>query len=530
MYTSHNNQSSNLAQKIFHYRDDLKLSVFPAHKAKKTPLVEWKHFQYHRPYRKDIQLWLNLNIEFNLCVAGGLASENLAVLDCEYEEIFHEMIYKFKKAGFQTWTILSGGKKGGGHIYFRLPFPAAGKNYKESGKVLIELKGHGQQVISEGSLHPDGREYRTLFNHEKIVHIDDVRKLDFLNKFFPVLSKELEVIHDKPSGFSETAFLKLTGLDRPKSFRETDRSAHEFGIVLSCVGRGLDFHSVLSSFITHAYPGSKFSQLYQESQENGIRWLQQSYNNANTINSKKRSRVIETLKDLKEKVSQITFTGSTKHTDKVVLLTFIEKGIESNSNLVSASIRHLAEQAGINKTTLYKSVKRLIQTGWLVEKKRSNSLSLLPSEYEIQFGLFQNEALKNFENKNIQIPKLNDDVFAHKGLGKTGLEIYTLILNSINGISLKEILEMGKESFARRTVHRKITTMLEIGMINKKNGLFRINEFPDMKKLASYLGTLGLNARRKHGHKLETRAHKKNLETLQEFCPNLFETIENTPE
>ena len=154
-------------------------------------ICKWQRFNLSRPTDRQLVLWEKAfaadKHQIGICMGRG--SRGLHVIDCETHDHFQAVIEAFRAKDIQTWVILSGGNKGGGHVYFRLPAELALDPFQvkddptKPDRVTIELLSGTKWVRSPGSIHPaSGRENLFVQDGEivRFDHPDQLRDLPFL--------------------------------------------------------------------------------------------------------------------------------------------------------------------------------------------------------------------------------------------------------------------------------------------------------------------------------------------------------------
>ena len=94
----------------------------------------------------------------------GCGPSNLTVVDCDYGINTLEEFLAWKKTHNlpDTFTVLSGRDGFGVHMYYSGAVPTCGF---QIGAVTGELKSLGGYVVGPGSIHPSGKKYTVLFDH-----------------------------------------------------------------------------------------------------------------------------------------------------------------------------------------------------------------------------------------------------------------------------------------------------------------------------------------------------------------------------
>src|SRR5690606_14577298 len=126
-------------------------NVFPQPYARKGG-YPWKQFQYTR---LDIY---SLPAAFagrcNIAVMMGRTSDNLFVIDEETREQFEYYVQELTRRHIPICAAVSGGKKGGGHLYLRC-IEGEIANIPPGKLKDAEIRGNHCYVLMPPSIHPD---------------------------------------------------------------------------------------------------------------------------------------------------------------------------------------------------------------------------------------------------------------------------------------------------------------------------------------------------------------------------------------
>jgi hypothetical protein len=101
------------------------------------------------------------------------------------------------------------------------------------------------------------------------------------------------------------------------------------------------------------------------------------------------------------------------------------------------------------------------------------------------------------------------DAFRHLGLGKTGAEMWAILLDC------REVTERQlRESTGRHrtTVKRKLMSMFQMGMVEPLgDGIWRVVTAVDLDVIAEALGTAGKGEAQREKHRRQREAHRRAL-------------------
>jgi hypothetical protein len=145
------------------YFVNIGISVIPVHYRAKTPAVEWGEFGYRPgnpsrlPTEQEIARWFASELT-NIGICTGW--QGLTVLDFDDANEYGKWLAAgddvVRRSAYRVQTSR------GVHVYVRLPHA---ERARKVGKV--DIKGIGGYVLSAGSIHPSGAEYRAM--RERIV-------------------------------------------------------------------------------------------------------------------------------------------------------------------------------------------------------------------------------------------------------------------------------------------------------------------------------------------------------------------------
>lgn len=217
------------------------LSVVAALPRSKVPLLEWKAYQYEPPSCFERKAMFSFENDLNIGVVCGVASDNLAVIDCESRQAFGKQLRQCERAGIaDTWIDET---YRGGHILTKTPVAVQGKSFKTDG---FEVRAQGQFVLLPPSTHPTGAVYRFINQPAAIVKVPSLEALDWL-KLEPA---------SQHKALPRRARQILLGdhYDRYDS-----RSEAEQAIVTSLFNSGFNFYETLALF--RSYSPAKFAEI-----------------------------------------------------------------------------------------------------------------------------------------------------------------------------------------------------------------------------------------------------------------------------
>jgi DNA-binding transcriptional regulator YhcF (GntR family) len=252
---------------------------------------------------------------------------------------------------------------------------------------------------------------------------------------------------------------------------------------------------------------------------------------AKQLSERERKHLDLVERALKADTGNIFWKGTGGSTRKALLEA--HHAIMKRSHLYySASVRELAEEAGISINTVSKNNTKLEEEGWIVRIVKGNSED--GSIYTIRYPFYisfptkadtrkHGESLHSIsEYHNCDLREctnspcfasdnpLNDsncDVWRWKGLGKTKFQTWKLLDIHV-GRSVKELAALSNRHV--NTVRDQLNALKSYGLAEKtKTGWFRC--YSDADELATELGVAGTLWKQAYDHKAQRESYKEYL-------------------
>ena len=492
---------------IEYHRQELK--VIPLKAGSKIPALKPA---YDRPFL-NLQEYEKYfyNTDFNIGVECGRASKGLTVIDVDDRN-------QYRKHKTELDALIKTGApvvetKRGFHIYTRCP-QAMGRAFDKVTGIDIKSSGH---VVAPPSLLETGQLY--LFREElKEIPFLELEQIPFKSRerntpgtdLIRTESGILIPYDERPHGIPMRLFQALDGIKG----EYPSRSEADQALITYCVNNGWTAENIIYLFEVHATKETKF----KEKGNHGYSYLKTCYSNAVEYLTNNRTaidRQIDSLTLWTE--NKDNWKGRTALTDQAVFQAFLQ--IARRTGKVSdiyASIREIAEAAGIGKDTASKALERIP----FLKLLRKDIDCFKPAVWSIKTPkhMIRNATKTDIPTHSpcIKGLELNHDLFRIKALGKNGRLILTG-LDFKEWRSLSEIVAL--TNINRRTIERKISKMEYAGLIEIKgqlhNRLFRRIENADLNKAAEILGTAGTLKRQRAKHKIERGAYRKAFETKE---------------
>ena len=474
------------------YRDN-GLQSFCLPSGSKRPSGPWKRFT-ERPNTTQ-QLHDMFTRDSNIAVVCGQISGNLVVLDFDSMAAFRR--YQRMMAPLLNDALVVKTARGV-HVWVRLPFvPRTSKPYPD-----IDIKGEGGYVVAPRSLHPTGAQY-TFWDEFVNPPVIDPSLLPFEVLEYgaaPAKAKKekaqshIYIEAPRPYGIPSRLWRGLRGeLD---SSRYASRSEQEMALVTNCVKDGWSWDEVEALFLMHAVLGTKFRDKCVNP-EKASAWLYSAYNASQEYLAANRRQIdIE----IERFASLAYFEGRTRHTDEAVFHAIIEIARRAGKvSRIGASVREVAELAGIQRCTAKRSIHRIpwIQRETKSEEDVSASYSLiLPRDNDQDTG----KGLALFGTTR------SGDIWTCHGLGRTGRLVYHAL--GVEARSASQVIEATRLS--RRTAYRKLAALEALGAALAVPGGW-VQGPLDEDAAAKALGVDGVLERRKKQHIEDRKKYQAHL-------------------
>ena len=290
----------------------------------------------------------------NIAVLCGAVSGNVMQIDAETPRAFDRQYELVHRAGLiNTWIDRT--PSGGGHFSFRLPFPV-----KTRGKVEdVEILSEGRISLLPPSVAVSKRDeglhaYEFANRPAQILTVESIDQLHWLNLEQASLLTQFRAYPRKAQRLLEGEW------DRQ---RYASRSEAEQAIIASLVGAGFSWDSIVSAF--RRYPAAgKFASISQADTHAGLEWLRVSWNKARDFcanTSPARKNALELL----NYAHSIPWHGRSGSSMRAVFVAHCGLSFRSGRRIYHASVRDIAEFAGVDKTTAATSTNRLRAAGAL---------------------------------------------------------------------------------------------------------------------------------------------------------------------
>jgi Bifunctional DNA primase/polymerase, N-terminal len=475
------------------------LTVIPALPRDKAAAVNWKPFQVEAP-SEVLRNAMFAEPGLNIAVVCGSVSGNFLNLDCETSRAFDREYDRCNRAGLSdTWVVRS--PSGGGHISFRLPFPI-----KSRGKVNdVEIKAQDTYCLAPPSVavsKVDGslQSYQFANRSPTILTVESLDQLHWLHL-------ERASLHLAFRSYPRKAQRLLKG--EWERHRYGSRSEVEQAIVTVLVNAGYSFDQILSAFNNNPAAG-KFSELQHKDPGHAVDWLRRSYNEARAwtvTQSAARKNALELL----HYAHSIPWRGRSGSSQRAVFIAHCGLAYRCGGPTYHASVRDIAELAGVDKNTASTATARLCAAGALnlVQESAFNFASRfeLPNfrdlEEQTKFHTLTTTPCEGvYEVSSFLLP----EAFRSRGLGRSAFEV----LQAINPapLSAQQIAEKSGRNV--QTVRGALKRLKPHGLVVKAGKLWygcALKDI-DLDHLSRAVGMKGAAIHQRERHKAERLRHR----------------------
>jgi DNA-binding transcriptional regulator YhcF (GntR family) len=394
----------------------------------------------------------------------------------------------------------------------------------------------------------DLRQYRLIAGNLR--HLPSLTLADIL----PILQNQDTTTQKTTLRIPPRALALLNGGDALKCY--ASRSEVAQSIIASLVNAGFDDPAIVNVF--QKYKQGKFAELYTRNARKAEEWLRRSITEARRFceahNSPARQRALEALAWLES----TPMSGAGARTDRAILAAHFSIAARAARAEWGASVRTLAELAGVNRDTASNSNQRLCADDFLqlvrpgggdcaslftygsqiAEDRKEAEKNAPPSSSSSAAAAFAAEVDKprhTLSTSSVRkCPTLSiHDAFRYRGLGKTGGEVYASLQDT--PATVKELAQV--TGAHKKTVKRVLVRMSKIvdGMTGEVLQMVECDDSGrwqaldvDLELVARVIGTAGTGERQRATHALERQKQQRYLteRSLNYDKTRQFKTIE----
>ncbi len=498
---------------------DLGFDVIPLKENDKRPLLPgWNQLSPE-------EQWSQAPDGANLGIRCG-GECRVCVIDCDDKNLpgtYVNVTRQLAGWGFaqNEYPVVQTASGVGRHIYLSLAGDLPAGNYSnlcaEYGAGEVRY-GPGAYVVSPPSV-VDGCQYGLLGGDFRQLPRIDVADIFQLTGKEPVFVNHEGWQGNSAGGIPRVVKALLNG-------RKTDnfqsRSEVEQSILARLINAGKSYAQIEGFFLKNIHkPGvAKFAEKYRKDPKCGLEWLRISYESAVQFCQTPSPATLHARQLIAWATSK-AWEGRTGSTDRAVFIAHCQIAERAGKYEYAASVRELAELAGIGAMTADRATHRLSEAGYLTLVQAA--VGDLSNKYRLEV---HNDTLpKDTMCGSVSLCSFQQhDSFrrAFGGLGKSGFQIWQYLMDFPHGVSAKDIAKLtGRHITTVRRILNKMSQLIdtvtgEIFVLVEKTGDLWIAREIDLDTVSQILGTAGLGRKQKERHADERRRHQKDLARIRE--------------
>lgn len=502
-------ESKTQAAAFFAYKSGF--NVFPQPYARKGG-YPWKQFQYTR---LDIY---SLPAAFagrcNIAVMMGRTSDNLFVIDAETREQFEYYVQELTRRHIPICAAVSGGKKGGGHLYLRC-IEGEIANIPPGKLKDTEIRGNHCYVLMPPSIHPDTHKPYTWLTLNQTPPRVSIKDLAWLGV-------TLERKQTKPPAL-EIPYASLSRRNRDfllNGAPSGERNDRLFAAACDMKGNGYDEAHALQVLMSAA----RFCGLPERSSRDTI----QSAYSKPRLPAKPFARATNHPHEWEQAIAwaqSVTWSGRGGAGNYAAFMALC--GLARHAapdGRFRASHREIAERARMNRNTVGAVLKRLAALGLIAleghDKTSGATLVRLTWQKAAKSDLQNQDTPYHPVGGGVSVPVLQNvlasDAAERKALGVRGSQLYAVLLSQKAPQTRKALAQA-----ARLTYHQACAALKRLarfGLVVEKrtsDGKPCFEVAPDAartpdaldQQVAAAAGTLGKAQQRRDKHRRERMRH-----------------------
>lgn len=284
--------------------------------------------------------------------------------------------------------------------------------------------------------------------------------------------------------------------------RYPSRSEADAAFCLGARNAGWAFDDVRRAFADRSNElGAKYRERLRRSPQAADAYLELTYGKAHA-KWQRTSRFDEQLARIEAAVAAAEWPGGTGTSDLAAMLVLLSISARARTLTVSASVRRVAEAAGIGTDTASNALRRL-QPRWV--RRLTWGSGNLASEYR----LADQEVCPGVRLDRAR-PEQFATVLAHDafrgggGLGKGCAHVFVLAARPRTARELSTLIGVDDT-----TIRRRLARLHEFGLVTATpSGLWVAVRSIDLDAVAEKLGTAGKGLRKKQGHEIEREMYR----------------------
>lgn len=410
------------------------------------------------------------------------------------------------------------------HLYMRSADSLPGhwkRLRRDFGKGELRF-GPASFVVAPGSV-VDGREYRLLAGDlRQLPRLEraDLRELIDLDTS-PVLR-----IADAPA-VPRLARAILRG-DADVCGRYPSRSEAEAAAITALINSGHDFGSVLALFQTNSAAG-KYAELRQHSERDALRWLRRTFDVQATWAETHESAGRRVARVALAWVMSQPWPGRTGNSNRAVMLAHCAIAYRAGALTYAASLRRLAELAGVGCPAAYRANRRLMEAG-LVTFEHGH-FGTAAAAYALGEVQSDNTSSRTPCGEVLSLCP-SSDAWRYRGLGKSAAHVWGMLREN-PGATVAELADAtGKRVSTVRRVIDRMTRIVDpesgevLTLVEADGDGWRAVE-ADLDAIARAIGTAGTGERQKAQHTADRERWRSAIERQQPILAS-HKTEKNT--
>jgi predicted transcriptional regulator len=432
----------------------------------------------------------------NIAVMTGRLSQNLFILDCDSPEAFERIGTALEGRNIRAW-IRNGARGGQFWLLCREGEVANTKIDK------VDVLGNRKYAVAPPSIHPSDMVYEWTAREGNLPPVVSLAQLDFLPLQLASLGQR-RANREKQHVLPPVANAVLV---EQNIAGYASHSEAEYAVCLSLIGAGFNDGMILRLFDQFAPP--HYTKVGAANFQKYVLNAAHTYRNGSEQSvprSDHSSRFVEWAETR-------PWPGRTGSTDKAVFLALCQRMQREAATSFRASIREIAESAGVNKETALSAIHRLTDAGLVHPDGHDQTTgaglyTLSVPESLSREGRCVIRTLYptgGVGDPGVRILHHAHDAWHPHALGKAALACYTALL--LQPMSAKGIAEAtGRTRF---TVQRALRALEQHGLIHYKGDTWEAVETTReaLDKIALDYGTLGKACQRVEQHQTERQQH-----------------------
>lgn len=514
------------------------LSVLPMRHLDKAPVMSQEIFASRPVLPGQVNEFFKEG--YNVGTLTGICSGNLVIMDIDNVRLFQTARKGWSRAENRRFdeieaatptqtTPSSNRETGRRHIFFRTSEPLETVNYNtelgyeiraQSGTANSHFCGLPPSLVSK-----DGElglySWQNDITKTPILEVSlsdiaflkptpfDINNFKTQTRPYGLPWKFYEILRFgkfEKHGYTPRANSKGKG----KGSFSPSRSEAEFSTVLYMTRTGHSKSEVLSVFEALAHPETKYRQLPSHLR---VSYIGKAYDDACKWLESNPSPVDLFVKDHWNAVLLSDINGRAKATANAIYRAFLTIAKRANAFEIGASLRELAELAGVHKETASIHIEKLYAQGYIDKSKAGSTVRASTyilkrvsiSAHSVSAASFNGMAVFDTGKSDPQ-----KDLFRQRGLGKNGLIVWETLKAQRHPIEADRLLELLPVKMSRRTLFRKLEIMQRAGLAVSDCGKWIICG-EDIELAARKLSVNGAAAKQRLLHHQERIEHRRNL-------------------